>query len=221
MKLSKLSILIILTVTIFCTPNYAELCKKCEQMMVIGSIGKCTNCGGKTSSGAYKLCKKCSKKLNKCQLCMANLPAKKKLSMQTINLNAKNTGKTIKAKLNTNITISLQGNITTGYSWFKTNQNGDAITETNPLKYKTQKHDKHLVGAGGNFTNIYSSKKIGKTTITYQYKRPWEKNKKPAKTYTITIEVVKELPKTEKELPKTVKELPKTEKQQLKQKKSK
>ena len=57
-------------------PAHAK-CKKCRGMMVIGSIGKCTACGGHTSSGAYKLCKKCAVKQGKCQMCLAPLGAAK------------------------------------------------------------------------------------------------------------------------------------------------
>ncbi len=56
----------------------AELCKKCSGKMVIMSVGTCAECGGHTSSGAYKLCKACSKKLGECEHCRAKLGGGKK-----------------------------------------------------------------------------------------------------------------------------------------------
>jgi len=53
------------------------LCKKCADRAFISSIGKCSECGRGTSSGAFKLCAACGKKLGKCQVCGAALAAEK------------------------------------------------------------------------------------------------------------------------------------------------
>lgn len=53
----------------------AELCNKCSDMMFIMSVGTCTKCGAGTSSGAFKLCGACSKKLDQCEHCLASLKA--------------------------------------------------------------------------------------------------------------------------------------------------
>jgi len=45
-----------------------------QKMVEIRNIGKCQHCGNGTTSGAYKLCKNCSIKLNKCQLCGKSIP---------------------------------------------------------------------------------------------------------------------------------------------------
>jgi predicted secreted protein len=58
-------------VLVFATDARAALCGKCKNMMYIASIGRCTKCPGHTSSGAFKLCKKCSGKLGQCQNCLA------------------------------------------------------------------------------------------------------------------------------------------------------
>jgi serpin B len=51
----------------------ADLCPKCKGMMFTADIGKCVNCGGMTTSGAFKLCKACSAKLGQCEACRAPL----------------------------------------------------------------------------------------------------------------------------------------------------
>lgn len=51
----------------------AALCPACGDKMFITNIGKCVDCGGQTSSGAFKLCPKCSDKLKQCQACRAPL----------------------------------------------------------------------------------------------------------------------------------------------------
>ena len=55
----------------------AELCDKCKDRMYIQSVGECTRCGGFTSSGAFKLCRKCSAKTGKCEHCLAPLAGSK------------------------------------------------------------------------------------------------------------------------------------------------
>jgi len=53
----------------------AELCRNCRTMSFIANVGKCAQCSGATSSGAHKLCRKCSGKLRQCQNCRAPLGA--------------------------------------------------------------------------------------------------------------------------------------------------
>jgi hypothetical protein len=51
----------------------AELCPRCRKKNFIMSIGKCVECGSHTTSGAHKLCPKCSRKLGQCEHCRAKL----------------------------------------------------------------------------------------------------------------------------------------------------
>lgn len=51
----------------------ADLCPKCKGKAYIMSVGKCVECGGFTSSGAFKLCRKCSARLGQCEHCRAKL----------------------------------------------------------------------------------------------------------------------------------------------------
>ncbi len=58
----------------------AELCPKHKGSAFIASVGECKECGGFTASGAFKLCKKCSTKLDQCEACRAELKADEKPS---------------------------------------------------------------------------------------------------------------------------------------------
>ena len=53
----------------------AALCPKCHDLMFVDSVGKCSSCGGATSSGALKLCSKCSASQHKCEHCLAKVEA--------------------------------------------------------------------------------------------------------------------------------------------------
>lgn len=54
---------------------WAAMCDGCKDMAFIMSVGTCSACGGMTSSGAHKLCAKCSTEQNKCQACGKPLKA--------------------------------------------------------------------------------------------------------------------------------------------------
>ena len=60
-------------VVAFAGAALGELCPKCTGKMYVENIGKCVECGGGTSSGAFKLCRKCSAKLGQCEHCRAVL----------------------------------------------------------------------------------------------------------------------------------------------------
>jgi len=45
------------------------LCRNCRSKMFIMNVGKCSKCGGETSSGAFRYCAKCARALGKCQAC--------------------------------------------------------------------------------------------------------------------------------------------------------
>lgn len=56
-----------------CGPAAADLCEKCRGKAYITSVGECSACGGQTTSGAFKLCKKCSAEQGRCEHCLALL----------------------------------------------------------------------------------------------------------------------------------------------------
>lgn len=63
---------------ILCHPSSANaaLCPQCKGKNFIQSIGACGTCQAVTSSGAFKLCPKCSDKLAQCEACQITLKPK-------------------------------------------------------------------------------------------------------------------------------------------------
>ena len=85
MKTIIASILAIFLVLAQAVSSHAALCAACSDKVFDASIGTCKVCKGSTSSGAFKLCKKCSEKLAQCEACQRELkpatetePAKEK-----------------------------------------------------------------------------------------------------------------------------------------------
>jgi predicted secreted protein len=105
-------------------------------------------------------------------------------------LTADDNGKTIPLTTDTKtITITLAGNPTTGYSWTLAKIDGKSLDAVGDVAYKPDAAPRGMVGSGGVFVATFDVIAPGKTTITLEYKRPWEKDTPAAKTFTVTIDV--------------------------------
>ena len=98
-------------------------------------------------------------------------------------------GKTVSVKVDDLVAISLKGNPTTGYRWRTAKVDGKAVEQTGEPKYTTNQHRPGMVGVGGTFLFTFKATKPGKAAVSLEYARSFEKNKKPAKTFAVTIEV--------------------------------
>lgn len=178
----------------------ASLCEKCRNKAYISSIGRCTRCKERTSSAAFKLCEKCSTRMNRCQFCLVAIgkPAKPPKPTQPppadptvkpLVLTAGDNGKTVSTQVGRKITVQLAGNITTGYSWSIATIAGTAVRLEGKITYKPSPAPRGMVGSGGMASATFQAVRTGKSVITMAYARRWEKNKKPARTFTVTIDV--------------------------------
>jgi len=161
-----------------------DLCPKCRDKAYTKDIGTCVECAGPTSSGAFKLCIKCSTKLGQCEHCRA--PLKRGAD---ITLGDDANGKAIAAEANQTLLVKLPGNPTTGYSWRLSKIEGEAIEAVGKPSYVADKNPQKRVGTGGTYHFTFRAAKPGKATLTLAYARPWEKDTPPIKTFTLTVEV--------------------------------
>lgn len=100
-----------------------------------------------------------------------------------------NNGDNLNLKVNDEITIKLESNITTGFKWNLSNETDANIISLVSSDYKQTPADKNLVGAGGFETFTFKAKSKGSTTIILTYNQPWEKGVAPSKTFKINIAV--------------------------------
>lgn len=68
--------------------------------------------------------------------------------------------------------VELKGSISTGYSWVATGYDDTIINVSDYMYFEA--NDSDNVGQVGNFKFKVKSLKEGKTTITFNYMRPWE-----------------------------------------------
>ena len=87
------------------------------------------------------------------------------------------------------ITLTLDSNPTTGYSWNWLNQNSVSIVTSAGSQYIMDKpEDKKIAGRGGKEIWRFVGVKSGSDTIKLGYRRPWE-SAEPVKTMVVSVKV--------------------------------
>ena len=88
------------------------------------------------------------------------------------------------------MSITLESNPSTGYSWYAAISNIAVLAQMGEPEYTAPAESSTpMVGAAGAQTFLFQATEIGSTTITLEYKRGWETDVAPEKTITITVEV--------------------------------
>ena len=108
---------------------------------------------------------------------------------KTHELSKDDNGKTLKVKVGDVIRVKLKGNRTTGYSWALTGKLDEKVLKSDGNEYKVDEHPAGMVGVGGSDVWTFSVLAPGRTEIALGYARPWEKDKEPAQTFKLTVEV--------------------------------
>jgi inhibitor of cysteine peptidase len=93
----------------------------------------------------------------------------------------------INVAVNEELTIALESNPTTGFSW----QSDYDKTLLNLVsnEYKAKEVDKNVVGSGGTQYFKFKALKSGKATVTLSYRRPWETPSANDKKQTFNITI--------------------------------
>lgn len=78
------------------------------------------------------------------------------------------------------ITIKLEANPSTGYTWMPIYNNEEVHLASK--KFRSYPMGAGMAGVGGYETYTFHPLRDGLTSITFEYKKAWEKNVAPAKT---------------------------------------
>jgi inhibitor of cysteine peptidase len=81
-------------------------------------------------------------------------------------------GKQITLKSGEVITLTLESNPTTGYSWQVIEINNATLTQVGEVEYKSD--GRNIPGAGGTETFHFEAIGAGETMLELGYMRPWE-----------------------------------------------
>ena len=87
------------------------------------------------------------------------------------------------------LTVTLESNPTTGFSWEETAQITDAAILEQTSNKMLVPEGKGMVGAAGSQSFTFKAMEKGTTKITLDYSRPWEGGEKDALTCEIDVTV--------------------------------
>lgn len=87
------------------------------------------------------------------------------------------------------LTIRLESNITTGYSWEVAECDESVLKLDGEPEYVTSERDQNLVGAGGVQIFRFKPAAAGKTHLKLVYHRPWEKDVEPVEIFDLDVTV--------------------------------
>jgi inhibitor of cysteine peptidase len=102
-----------------------------------------------------------------------------------VSADASSSGKQIEIAVGGSITVTLDSNATTGYSWELKGISNPAILEKTDNKYEAPTSG--LMGAGGNEVWTFKALKAGTTTLSMEYSQPWEGGQKGASSFNVTV----------------------------------
>ena len=100
--------------------------------------------------------------------------------------NEMDAGNTVTAEFNHNFDVQLDSNPTTGYQWQLARHDAKFVQMVGTPQF-TPKSVR--IGGSGVETFTFKALAKGKTTLDFEYLRPWEKGVAPAKTYSITVQI--------------------------------
>jgi inhibitor of cysteine peptidase len=104
-----------------------------------------------------------------------------------VNVGDSYSGGQVELAVGQHLVVTLPSNITTGYGWSLTeNSDGSVLSETGNEYIAPQTT---LIGAGGEEEWAFKALNKGTSSISMEYRRPWETGTPPAKTFSLTVVV--------------------------------
>lgn len=107
-----------------------------------------------------------------------------------VRLNDGDNGKTVQVGVGGTVTLTLESNPTTGFSWNKVEDVDKSILKLEKNDYKQKASPAGMVGVGGRDTIVYRALKAGTAKIDLIYMQPWEPDSTFNTKYTVTVEVL-------------------------------
>ncbi|HUV02569.1 MAG TPA: protease inhibitor I42 family protein [Desulfobacteria bacterium] len=102
-----------------------------------------------------------------------------------VQLAATDNGRTIKLTIGQVVTITLEANPTTGYTWDVVEPlSGPVMRQVGEIEFESESD---AIGAGGVQTVRFEVVNAGQTALTLVYHRPWETDVEPLKTFAIHV----------------------------------
>jgi len=108
-------------------------------------------------------------------------------SSKQVSLTTAEKGSQVDVKVGDQIAITLDGNPSTGYTWEANDLDTTMFEQVGDPVFSSS--NPGLVGSGGSLTITFKALKVGTTTLTLVYHRPWETGVDPIDTFAVTVTV--------------------------------
>jgi len=103
---------------------------------------------------------------------------------------AADSGSTIELAVGETLTVTLDSNPTTGFSWALAANSDEAVLQEVDHEYVADDTgETPLAGAGGVENWTFKALEKGETTVSMEYGQPWEGGEKAAQTFELTVAV--------------------------------
>ncbi|MCX6011910.1 MAG: protease inhibitor I42 family protein [Chloroflexi bacterium] len=123
-------------------------------------------------------------------LLLINLVACSPAASKEVSVDITSSGKEVTLTVGDTLTVTLDSNKTTGYSWNENATISDStVIQQEDHKYNVPETSAPVVGAGGKEVWTFKSLKAGKSIISMEYRQPWMTNSAPAKTFSLTVNI--------------------------------
>ena len=109
-------------------------------------------------------------------------------AFRELSVDITSSGKEVTLATGGTLTVTLESNASTGYSW---NENAN-ITDKTVLQQTDQKYQAPatpIAGAGGKEVWTFKALKAGNSMISMEYRQPFNPSATPAKRFTLTVVV--------------------------------
>ncbi len=104
----------------------------------------------------------------------------------TTSIGAADAGKTISLQKGDSLTVTLDGNATTGYTWQAQPTDPAILKQVGEATYTSKSKE---LGAPGKVSITFQAVKTGQSELVLNYMRPFEKNSAPLNTFKVTVVV--------------------------------
>jgi predicted secreted protein len=107
----------------------------------------------------------------------------------TVNVNDNDNGSQVTLRQGQILAVTLESNPTTGYSWYRVEKQDSILEKFGDSLYFPSEQDDGTVGAGGWEILYFKSVNFGQETLELVYRRSWETDVEPIKTFSIDVVV--------------------------------
>ncbi|HTP02268.1 MAG TPA: protease inhibitor I42 family protein [Anaerolineales bacterium] len=122
--------------------------------------------------------------LTACLIVCVTLSACGRAGSDSVTLTSKDYGSTVHIKQGGTLTVILEGNPTTGYTWEPAPNSSEQLAQQGEPEFKP---DSSAVGSGGKMTLQFKAGEPGTYPLKLIYHRTFEPNVPPAQTFEATV----------------------------------